>query len=556
MKQECLAFQSKGGGEAPLAAVIRYQPDAVTAEAQRDLINERVDAKPGRVRGKILLELATWINAAEELVKQAGRIPAQQQPATALVAAIEGNQSLECPMNAPNVLKLLAIDDNPEYLALIAASLESESLEILTENDPEVGFETFLRLRPRIVLLDLVMPRVSGMELLEKIMAVDPGVDVILITAHYSTESAVEAIQKGACDYLNKPLDMERLRSRIASLVLEAERRQMTLRLDQGLVDSFQFEGMVGRSPLMMEVFAKIRRVAPHFRTVLVTGATGTGKELAALALHYHSPAARGQFVVCDCSTLVENLVESELFGYVRGAFTGAIQDKPGLFEHADGGTILLDEIGELSPAAQAKLLRVLQNRQVQRVGSLVPRNIDVRVVAATHRNLKAMVREGQFREDLYYRLGVAEITLPTLANRREDLPLLERYFIDKFAAEYNKPIRGLVRRAQTRLAIYPWPGNIRELENVIGNACMMVNGNLIDIDDLPERFRGPLTAGALMDEKCLSLEEVQRRHVIQVLEGVGGNKVRAAEILGISRATIYQLLSKMKLEERTDESA
>ena len=459
-------------------------------------------------------------------------------------------------MNAPNVLKLLAIDDNPENLALIAASLESECLEILTENDPEVGFETFLRLRPRIVLLDLVMPRVSGMELLEKIMAVDPGVDVILITAHYSTESAVEAIQKGACDYLNKPLDMARLRSRIASLVLEAERRQMTLRLDQGLVDSFQFEGMVGRSPLMMEVFAKIRRVAPHFRTVLVTGATGTGKELAALALHYHSPAARGQFVVCDCSTLVENLVESELFGYVRGAFTGAIQDKPGLFEHADGGTILLDEIGELSPAAQAKLLRVLQNRQVQRVGSLVPRNIDVRVVAATHRNLKAMVREGQFREDLYYRLGVAEIALPTLANRREDLPLLERYFIDKFAAEYNKPIRGLVRRAQTRLAIYPWPGNIRELENVIGNACMMVNGTLIDIDDLPERFRGPLTAGALMDEKCLSLEEVQRRHVIQVLEGVGGNKVRAAEILGISRATIYQLLSKMKLEERTDESA
>jgi len=306
----------------------------------------------------------------------------------------------------------------------------------------------------------------------------------------------------------------------------------------------------------MMEVFAKIRRIAPHFRTVLVTGATGTGKELAALALHCLSPATRGKFVVCNCSTLVENLVESELFGYVRGAFTGAIQDKPGLFEHADGGTILLDEIGELSPAAQAKLLRVLQNRQVQRVGSLVPRNIDVRVVAATHRNLKAMVREGQFREDLYYRLAVAEITLPTLANRREDLPLLERYFIDKFAAEYRRPIRGLVRRAQTRLATYPWPGNIRELENVIANACMMVDGTLIDIDDLPERFRGPLTAKALMDEKCLSLEEVQRSHVTQVLEGVGGNKVRAAEILGISRATIYNLLSKMKLEERTDESA
>ncbi len=459
-------------------------------------------------------------------------------------------------MNAPNVVKLLAIDGNPENLALIAASLERESLEILTENDPEVGFETFLRLRPRIVLLDLVGPKVSGMELLERIVAVDPGVEVILMTAHYSTELAVEAIQRGACDYLNKPLDMEKLRSRIASLVLETERRQMTLRLDQKLVDAFQFEGMIGRSPLMMEVFAKIRRIAPHFRTVLVTGATGTGKELAALALHCLSPATRGKFVVCNCSTLVETLVESELFGYVRGAFTGAIQDKPGLFEHADGGTILLDEIGELSPAAQAKLLRVLQNRQVQRVGSLVSRNIDVRVVAATHRNLKAMVREGQFREDLYYRLGVAEITLPTLANRREDLPLLERYFIEKFAAEYKKPIRGIVRRAQTRLATYPWPGNIRELENVIGNACMMVDGTLIDIDDLPERFRGPLTAEALMGKKYFSLEEVQRHHVIQVLEGVGGNKVRAAEILGISRATIYQLLSKMKLQERTGESA
>src|SRR5208282_1721481 len=298
--------------------------------------------------------------------------------------------------------------------------------------------------------------------------------------------------------YLNKPLEVEKLRSRIASLVQEAERRQMTLRLDQKLVDAFQFEGMIGRSPLMMEVFAKIRRIAPHFRTALVTGATGTGKELAALALHRLSPAARGQFVVCNCSTLVESLIESELFGYVRGAFTGAMQDKPGLFEHADGGTILLDEIGELSPAAQAKLLRVLQNHEVQRVGSHVSRNIDVRVVAATHRNLKAMVREGQFREDLYYRLGVAEITLPTLANRREDLPLLERYFIEKFAAEYKKPIRGLVRRAQTRLATYPWPGNIRELENVIGNACMMVDGTLIDIGDLPERFRGPLTAEAL----------------------------------------------------------
>jgi DNA-binding NtrC family response regulator len=218
-----------------------------------------------------------------------------------------------------------------------------------------------------------------------------------------------------------------------------------------------------------------------------------------------------------------------------------------------DGGTIFLDEIGELSPAAQAKLLRVLQYRQVQRVGSLIPRNIDVRVITATHRNLKAMVREGRFREDLYYRLAVVEIALPSLASRREDLPLLERYFVEKFAAEYNKPIAGLVRRAQTRLSTYPWPGNIRELVNVIGNACMMADGNLIDIDDLPERLQGPLVGEVLMDEKFLSLDEVQRRHVMLVLEGVGGNKARAAEILGMGRATIYQFLSKMNLEERTE---
>ena len=306
----------------------------------------------------------------------------------------------------------------------------------------------------------------------------------------------------------------------------------------------------------MLDVFARIRRVAPHFRTLLLTGETGTGKELAALALHRLSPAAGGPFVVCNCAALVESLVESELFGFVRGAFTGAIRDKAGLFERADGGTVFLDEVGELSPAAQAKLLRVLQDHQVQRVGSAAPRPIDLRVIAATHRNLKAMVREGQFREDLYYRLAVVEITLPSLASRREDLPLLERYFVNKFASEYKKPISGLARRVQTRLSAYAWPGNIRELENVIGNACMMADGKLIDIGDLPERLRTSPAAETIISDKFLSLDEMQRRHVMQVLEGVGGNKARAAEILGIGRATIYQLLSKMKHEKQKDGSA
>ena len=455
-------------------------------------------------------------------------------------------------MSSSIALKLLAIDDDVRNLEMIKSALSRQGLEIMTSQDPEEGFETFLRTRPKIVLLDLVMPKVSGMEILERIVAVDPGVDVILITAHYSAESAVEAIQKGASDYLTKPIEIDKLRSRIATLLEEAETRQKTLRLDQELVDAYQFEGIVGRSPFMLEVYAKIRRIAPHFRTVLVTGATGTGKELVAKALHRLSPAARGPFVVCNCSALVDNLVESELFGYVRGAFTGATQDKIGMFEHADGGTIFLDEIGELAPAAQAKLLRVLQDRQVQRVGSLTPRHIDVRVIAATHRNLKTMVRESQFREDLYYRLAVVEIPLPVLASRREDLPLLERYFIEKFSKEYDKPIAGLVRRAQTRLATYPWPGNVRELENVIGNACMMADGKLIDIGDLPERLRGPLDENLGGDETFLSLDELQRRHILRVLEGVGGNKARAAEVLGIGRATIYQLLSRMKIEEPT----
>ncbi|MGA2101332.1 MAG: sigma-54 dependent transcriptional regulator [Candidatus Sulfotelmatobacter sp.] len=460
-------------------------------------------------------------------------------------------------MSAPEPYAVLAIDDDTQNLNIIREALDQQNLQIITTRNPTDGFAAFLQVRPRIVLLGVEMPDVSGLELLERMLAVDPGLDVILVAPQYSAESAVAAIQKGASDYMTQPLDVSRLRTRIVGLLADAEQRLKTLRLDHELLEAYRFEGIVGRSPLMLEVFAQVRRIAPHFRTVLVTGATGTGKELIAHALHRLSPAARGRFVVCNCSALVDTLMENELFGHVRGSFTGAVQDKPGLFEHADGGTIFLDEIGELSAAAQAKLLRVLQDRQVQRIGSVTPRSVNVRVVAATHRNLKAMVRDGQFREDLYYRLAVVEIHLPSLASRREDLPLLVRHFLDKCAAEYGKPIAGLARRAQLRMAAYPWPGNVRELENVIGNACMMGESSLIDINDLPERFRERLNGEVSTDDTLLSLEEVQRRHVLRVLEGVGGNKARAAEVLGIGRATIYQLLSRMKLTRKArDESA
>ncbi len=454
-------------------------------------------------------------------------------------------------MSKLNTFKLLAINEDAQHLASIREALAQEGLEILTANGPEAGFELFLQARPRTVLLDLPLRETTEMDLLERMVRSDPSVNVILISDHYSTDSAVEAIQKGACDYLTKPIDFRRLRHRIASFLAEAELRRKTLSLDHELVQACQFEGIVSRSPLMLEVFAKIRRVAPHFRTALVTGATGTGKELVARALHNLSPALPDRFVVCNCSALVESLVESELFGYVRGAFTGATQDKAGLFESADGGVIFLDEIGELSPGAQAKLLRVLQDHRVRRVGSSVARDVDLRVIAATNRDLRNMVREGKFREDLYYRLAVVEIELPPLTNRREDLPLLERYFVEKFAAEYEKPIAGLTRRAQGRMATYPWPGNIRELESVIGNACMMTDGKFLDINDLPDRIRAQSINQSPTDEALFSLEEMQRRHLIRVLERVGGNKARAAEILGVGRATIYQLLSRMKLEKR-----
>ena len=439
---------------------------------------------------------------------------------------------------------LLAIDDDPASLELIQAALENRGLQIFTASDAAAGLNLFRRKHPQIVLLDLVIPGSGGMEVLTEMVAMDPGIDVILMTAHYSTESAVEAIQRGAADYLTKPLAIDKLRQRMDKLVAETGERQRRLRLDRELVESYKFEGMVGRSPQMLDVFARIRRVAPHFRTVLVTGPTGTGKEMAARALHRLSPAGNGPMAVCNCAAVVETLFESELFGYVRGAFTGANQDKIGLVEYAHGGTLFLDEIGEMPLATQAKILRVLQNQEVQRVGSPSVRKVDVRVVAATNRDLRALVAEKKFREDLFYRLSMVEVRLPRLSDRKEDLPLLERHLVERFSEQYQKPVRGLTRRAQAVLSAYPWPGNIRELENVLGHACMMAEEEFIDVRDLPENILGKGAQQALEDEGMITLEELERRHARRVLARMEGNKARAAEILGISRATLYRLIS------------
>ncbi|MEB2362003.1 MAG: sigma-54-dependent Fis family transcriptional regulator [Bryobacteraceae bacterium] len=441
-------------------------------------------------------------------------------------------------------ITLLAIDDDPESLALVRAALKRDDLEILTTEDPEAGLDLVRRLRPQIVLLDLIMPKLSGLEMLESIIGIDPATEVILITAHYSSETAVEAMQKGASDYLDKPLQIGKLRERIDRLIADVQHRNRADELSEEMVKACRFEGIIGRSPLMLDVFARIRRIAPHFRTALITGDTGTGKELVARAIHSLSPVAGGPFVVANCAAIPENLLESELFGHVRGAFTGAVQDKVGLFEHANNGTLFLDEIGEMPLAAQPKLLRAVQNQEFQRVGSLAIRKVNVRILAATNRDLRTSMKDGDFREDLFFRLSMVQMKLPSLEERKDDLPLLLHHFIQHFAQTYNKPIVGISRRAEAALLRYRWPGNIRELENVIGYACMMTDSTKLDVQDLPDLFGSASQPDASAPAPLVSLDEIQRIHARRVVDQLGGDKTRAAEILGVSRATLYRLLS------------
>jgi DNA-binding NtrC family response regulator len=448
---------------------------------------------------------------------------------------------------------MVIIDDNVGSLEMLSTALSREGLEILTASDPNKGLELVYARHPAIVLTDLVMPSLNGLQVLERVIEFDPSIDVVLMTAHYTTESAVEAVKKGAADYLNKPVSIATLRERIGKLVAEAERRQRTLALDDQMLAASEFEGIVGRSPLMWELFSKIRRVAPHYRAVLITGETGTGKDLAAQALHHLSPAAAGRYVVLNCSAVVETLFESELFGHVRGSFTGATSDKMGLIEHSHGGTLFLDEIGDMPLATQAKLLRVLQNQEVQRVGSLTSHKVDLRVIAATNHDLRTAIAEKRFREDLYYRLSMVEIRMPRLEERKEDLPLLERHFIARFAAQYKKEIRSLSHRARMALAMHSWPGNVRELENVLGHACMMATSETVDIQDLPRGLRAPnyveMSTPLSPGQEHGAIEEQERLLVQRAMESAGGNQSEAARILRIGRDALRYKLKKYNLD-------
>lgn len=450
---------------------------------------------------------------------------------------------------------ILVIDDDNEMRSMVAdfarregydvseAALASEALDLLsggglpTDLHPEKGAPIDL------VITDLNMPGLSGIEFTEKFHALLPNVPVILITAFGSIETAIDAIRKGAFDYTTKPFKLNEMSVTIARALryrdLHIENRRL-----QGEVDrSHSFAHIIGKSAGMREVFDLIKRVAPANANVLINGESGTGKERVARAIHDQGPRRSKRFVAINCTAIPESLLESELFGHAKGSFTGAAGRKRGLFEEADGGTIFLDEIGDMNQSLQAKLLRVIQERKIRAVGDTVDRDIDVRVIAATHKDLKQAIRNGGFREDLYYRLAVIPIVIPPLRHRREDIPLLAMHFLKKYADENKSKVAGFTKDAMAKLLSLPWEGNVRELENVVERAVVLAKGSEIESSDLPGSSEGDVESffAATQSGTLPTLEEIEKRYIRFVLDKTGGKKEKAAQILGCNRRTLYR---------------
>ncbi len=454
---------------------------------------------------------------------------------------------------------LVVVDDEEGILEVVGRFAQRAGYETLTFSSGREAIAQLQTRRADLVLVDLRMPDVGGLDVLRAIRDIDPRSQAVLMTGYASVETAVEAIKLGATDYLSKPLDFGRLEQLLVGVRDDIERRRSLLAIEGDVARRLEFAGMIGRGPLMQELFGMIRRLAPHVRTVLITGETGTGKELVARALHKVGPRRDKRFVTVNCSAVVETLFESELFGHVRGAFTGATENKPGLFELADNGTLFLDEIGELPLTVQAKLLRVLELGEVHRVGSLEPRRLNVHVIAATNRDLRAETAAGRFRSDLFYRLNIVEVKLPPLRDRREDVPYLTAAFVRETSERLQKPLAGLTPGAERMLGSAAWDGNVRELRNVIERACILADGDFITEKELaismpPTAFssvRVVTPSAALPLPEAASddlLVNVEREHIQRALVRAHGNKKAAARMLGLSRRALYRRLERLDL--------
>jgi DNA-binding NtrC family response regulator len=442
-------------------------------------------------------------------------------------------------------LRLLIVDDDEDLRSLLVQRFRRQDCQVSEAGTGEEALALAEKARFDVALLDLNLPGISGMDLLSRLKEQQPEIEAVMLTAHSSIESAVQAMRRGAYDYLTKPIQGSELEVRVH----KAYEKVRLVRREQQLERQLAFESpryhLVGSSPAMQKVLQVIERVAPTEATVLIRGPSGSGKELVARALHTNSPRRDRPLVTINCAALQETLLESELFGHEKGSFTGATQMKPGLVEVAEGGTLFIDEIGEMAPGLQAKLLRVLEDGHFRRVGSTQERRADVRVLAATNRSLAEEIKAGRFREDLFYRLDVVAIDLPALRERREDIPQLVEHFLSTRQVG-PEPFR-VHPDALKALMAYSWPGNIRELANVLERAQILAENNVIDVEDLPDAIAGLEAPPGQADPR--HLREVERQHVSSVLQQEKGNKVHAARVLGISRRSLYRLIEKHGLE-------
>jgi DNA-binding NtrC family response regulator len=455
--------------------------------------------------------------------------------------------------------RILIIDDEKNIRDVFSLLLEDHGYEVGTAETGGEGVEKARLLEPDVVLLDMNLPDITGLDVLARLKAEHPGTGIIIITAYGTIRSAVEATKLGAYAYLEKPVDNEEMLLAVSRILEVKTLRKEVESLRSELVSRYRFSNIIGTSGRMNSVFQLMEKISGVDGTVLVTGESGTGKELVARAIHFASPRKDGPFVVVNCGAIPRDLIESEFFGHVKGAFTDARTEKTGKFELAQAGTIFLDEVGELSQDAQVKLLRVLGEREIVKVGGTTTIPVDVRVIAATNKNLEEQVRKGAFREDLYFRLAVLSLELPPLRDRAEDIPLLAEHFVRKYAGELGKEAGGVTGAAMARLAAYPWPGNVRELENVIYEAMVMAEGPWVDERALPSRLR---SAAAEVDGTDQSApppqalraavqgvaERTEKELILDALRQTGGNRTRAARLLGVSRKTLFNKMTILRI--------